>query len=174
VVKFVIDSDRSKVWISARSSLHPIHAETAGLEGWFEADLLGGRRLNLTVSPRARLDLPVGMLSSGNPLYDREMRRRVDARAFPMITGELTTIKEASGKGRYTVGGDLTFRGVTRSFEDEMTLSMPNKHTLCLDGERVFDIRDFGMEPPRILTLRVHPEVTVRVSIVASDNRGGN
>ena len=31
----------------------------------------------------------------------------------------------------------------------------------------VFDIRDFGMEPPRILMLKVQPEVTVRVEIVA-------
>lgn len=27
-------------------------------------------------------------------------------------------------------------------------------------------IRDFDMQPPRILTLRVHPEVAVRVSIL--------
>jgi polyisoprenoid-binding protein YceI len=174
MVKFAIDPDRSKVWISAQSSLHPIHAETMGLEGWFEAEVLGGGRINPTVVPHARLELPVEMLTSGNALYDREMRRRVDARRFPRITGELTSMKEASGEGRYIVGGDLTFRGVTRSFEDEMTLSMPNEHALCLDGERVFDIRDFGMEPPRILTLRVHPEVTVKVAIVASDDGRGD
>ena len=34
-------------------------------------------------------------------------------------------------------------------------------------GQSSFDIRDFGMEPPRILMLRVQPEVTVRVEIVA-------
>ena len=77
MVKFFIDPNRSKVWIDARSSLHPIHSETGGLEGWFQAELLGGGRLNPTVTPRARLELPVERLSSGNPLYDREMRRRV-------------------------------------------------------------------------------------------------
>jgi polyisoprenoid-binding protein YceI len=171
VVRFTIDPDRSKVWIRATSSLHPINAETAGLEGWFEADVLngrGGRRIDLTVTPRARLGLPVAKLSSGNPLYDREMRRRVDARRFPTITGELTAMKEISNGGRYLVGGDLTFRGVTQSYEDEMTLSMPDPHLLHLEGERVFDVRDFGMEPPRVLTLRVHPEVRVTVAIVAT------
>ena len=34
-------------------------------------------------------------------------------------------------------------------------------------GESTFDIRDFGMEPPRILMLKVQPEVGVRVEIVA-------
>jgi hypothetical protein len=34
-------------------------------------------------------------------------------------------------------------------------------------GEHVFDIRDFGIKPPRILMLRVEPEVTVRIRLVA-------
>jgi hypothetical protein len=38
---------------------------------------------------------------------------------------------------------------------------------LRLEGRSTFDIRDFGMDPPRILMLRVHPEVAVRVEIVA-------
>jgi hypothetical protein len=36
-----------------------------------------------------------------------------------------------------------------------------------LEGESTFDVRDFGMEPPKILMLRVHPEVNVRVQIFA-------
>jgi hypothetical protein len=31
----------------------------------------------------------------------------------------------------------------------------------------VFDIRDFKMDPPRLLMLKVHPEVTVRIDVVA-------
>ena len=34
-------------------------------------------------------------------------------------------------------------------------------------GHDRFDIRDFGMEPPRVLVLKVDPEVDVRVEIVA-------
>ena len=73
--------------------LHPIHSETDGLEGWFEADVLGGGRINPTVDPRGHLELPVERLSSGNPLYDREMRRRVDARRHPTIAGDLTAME---------------------------------------------------------------------------------
>ena len=71
------------------------------------------------------------------------------------------------------VGGDIEFRGVTRSYEDEMTLVALDDHTVQLEGERTFDIRDFGMEPPKILTLRVYPEVKVRVVIVAGTDQGG-
>ena len=59
--------------------------------------------------------------------------------------------------------GDVTFRGVTNSYEDEMTIAQLDDATLQLDGRATFDIRDFGMEPPRILMLRVHPEVDVTV-----------
>jgi polyisoprenoid-binding protein YceI len=77
-------------------------------------------------------------------------------------------MKQIDGEGRYLVAGDVTFRGATRSIEGEMTLTTPDDRTVCLEGEHTFDIRDFGMQPPRILTLRVHPEVAVRVTIFAS------
>jgi hypothetical protein len=36
-----------------------------------------------------------------------------------------------------------------------------------LTGRSSFDVRDFGMEPPRILMLKVEPQVEVKVEIVA-------
>ena len=173
MTRYSIDPARSRVWIDARSSLHGIHSETDGLEGWFEADVQGAGRVNPTAQPQGHLELPVQLLSSGNPLYDREMRRRVEARKYPTISGDLRLMKEADGDGRYVVGGDVTFRGVTQSYEDEMSLSVIDDHTLRLAGQRTFDIREFGMEPPRILALRVYPDVTVKVEIVARDGTGG-
>ncbi len=64
------------------------------------------------------------------------------------------------------MAGDLTFKGVTRQYEDEMTLEAMDGMVI-LAGEKTFDVRDFGMEPPRILLLKVEPHVTVKVAIVA-------
>ena len=167
MTRFDIDPARSRVWIDARSSLHPIHSETTGLEGWFEADVQGDGRINPAVTPRAQLELAVDEMTSGNPLYDREMRRRIDARRYPMISGQLTFMKPGEDDGRYVVGGEITFRGVTKPYEDEITLTQLDDATLRLEGQHTFDIRDFGMEPPRILALRVYPDVKVRVEIIA-------
>ena len=76
---------------------------------------------------------------------------------------------EATGKdGRYLVRGDVTFRGVTnvrRGRDDHGAARRPAR---CgSQGSSVFDIRDFGMEPPTILMLKVEPDVTVTVDIVA-------
>ncbi len=48
-----------------------------------------------------------------------------------------------------------------------MTIRTVDERTIALAGESRFDIREFGMEPPRILMLRVEPQVDVRVEIVA-------
>jgi polyisoprenoid-binding protein YceI len=167
MARFRIVPERSRVWIDARSSLHPIHSETDGLEGWLDLAVQRGGRVDPTVPTAGHLELPVDRLRSGNPLEDRELRRRIDARRFPTITGDLTVMKESDVDGRYLVGGDLTFRGVTRSHQDQMALEPLDERTIRLGGQSTFDIRDFGMEPPRILMLRVEPEVAVRVEIVA-------
>ena len=94
--------------------------------------------------------------------------RRIDVKRYPMIDGVLTGIERVGDNGRYRVRGDLEFRGVSRPCEDEMTIEVVDHTTLKLGGESTFDVRDFGMEPPRILMLRVEPDVTVRVEIVAT------
>lgn len=167
VARYRIVPERSRVWIEARSTLHPIRTETAGLEGWLDLEVDHGGRVDLDVEPGAHLELPVEQLSSGNPLEDRELRRRIDARRYPTIAGDLTLMEETEEVGRYRVAGDLTFKGVTRRYEDEMTLEARNGAMVILAGERIFDVRDFGLEPPRLLLIKVEPDVTVRVAIVA-------
>ncbi len=165
--RYEIDPDRSEVRIAARSSLHPIDAVTHGLEGFFEAELDDRGSIDLSVPPTGRLELPVERLTSGNSLYDREMKRRIDARKFRTIEGELKDMKPAAESGRYLVGGDVTFRGVTRHFEDEMSFRVLEEDGISLEGSHVFDIREFGMEPPKIMMLKVYPDVSVSVKIVA-------
>jgi hypothetical protein len=167
VARYRILPEESRVWIDAQSSLHPIHTETTGLEGWLDFDIGEATGVNVAVVPRGHIELRVERLRSGNVLEDRELRRRIDARRYPLITGELRQMQAADGDGSYFVGGDLTFRGTTMSYRDVMKVQLVDARTLRLTGRSTFDIRDFGMEPPRILMLRVHPDVGVRVEIVA-------
>jgi polyisoprenoid-binding protein YceI len=165
MARYTIIPERSRVWINARSSLHPIHSTTDGLEGFVDLDADGGAVVG--PHPTARLSFPVKRLSSGNRLEDRELRRRIDARRHPTISGVLTAVVPVADEGRFLVRGDLSFRGVTRSVEDYMTLTAVDDRTIRVAGESTFDVRDFGMEPPRILMLRVEPDVEVRVEIFA-------
>ena len=70
-------------------------------------------------------------------------------------------------EGRYLAEGDITFKGVTQQVADEVVLSVPADGTVVFEGEHVFNLPDFGMEPPKIMMLRVYPDVKIRVQIVA-------
>jgi hypothetical protein len=56
---------------------------------------------------------------------------------------------------------------VSRHHEDLMRISVVDDQTIQLGGASRFDIREFGMEPPRMLMLKVEPEVDIRVEIIA-------
>jgi hypothetical protein len=173
VARYHIVPERSRVWIDARSNVHPIQSSTDGLEGFIDldghpdVDADGAELVNVGEKPSGKLSLRLDRLSSGNRLEDREMHKRVDVRRYPTIDGVLTGMKPAGTDGRFKVSGDLAFRGVTRPCEDEMSVTPVDDRTICLEGRSTFDIRDFGMEPPRILMLRVEPDVVVRVEIIA-------
>jgi polyisoprenoid-binding protein YceI len=167
VARYRIDPERSTVSIDARSSLHPIHSTTNGLEGYVDLELEPDGAVDLTVKPAAQLSLPVTRLSSGNRMEDRELQKRIDARRYPTINGVLEQMEGAVSRGSYRVSGEVTFRGVSRSHEDEMTIHAVDEQTIEMAGTSRFDIREFGMEPPRILMLRVDPEVAIRVDIIA-------
>ena len=171
MARYRVVPERSKVWIEARSNVHPIHSSTDGLSGFvdFDADTNGDGDGDAGASrPAGQLSLPVARLTSGNKLDDRELHKRIDARRYPTIEGVLTQLRRGDGDHRYRVAGDLTFRGVVRRCEDDMTIEVIDDRTIRLEGQSRFDIRDFGMEPPRILMLRVEPDVVVRVDIVAT------
>lgn len=167
MTRYRIVPERSRVWIDARSSLHPIHSGTDGLEGYVDLDD-DGDEVALAVPPAAKLSLPVERLSSWNPLEDRELRKRIDAARFPTIDGVLTHVERVHGTNRYRATGDLVFRGVSRECRDELTLEVVDAATVRVAGRSTFDVRDFGMRPPRVLMLRVEPEVVVRIEVVAA------
>jgi polyisoprenoid-binding protein YceI len=166
--RFRIIPERSRVWLEASSTVHPIHGEATGLEGTIDAQF-DGDGLDLSSPPEISLQLPVEQLKSGNRLEDAEMMRRIDARRYPNIRGVVRDMKSDGADGRYKVTGELSFHGVTQTLDGEVTVSHPDDNTLVIEGEREFDIRDFNVSPPKILMLKVHPEVKVRIRVEAVD-----
>lgn len=155
MARYRIDPVASQVWIAGTSSVHPIAATARGLEGWLDDDLAGGE-----------VDVAVAALRSGNPLVDRETRRRIDARRFPRISGVVTAARPL-GNGSFALAGDLSLRGEIRPVKGEVTLSGDGDR-LVVEGTQSFDVRDWGLEPPRIAMLKVHPVIEVRIRIEAS------
>jgi polyisoprenoid-binding protein YceI len=172
VTRYRIAPDRSYVWIDARSNVHPIHSSTDGLEGFVDLAFTAEGAVDVTAPVAGALSLSVDHLSSGNRMEDRELQRRINARRFPTIEGAIDKVAKSDQTGNYVVAGDVTFRGVVRHHEDLMEIGSVDDDTIRLSGQSSFDIREFGMEPPRILLLKVEPEVAIRVEIFAIRDQG--
>lgn len=152
----------STVQIQAKSSMHPIEGETNAVTGEAVVEVKDGEFV-LEPPPSGYVEMAIEALESGHKLQDREMRRRVEAKKYPTIRYDL---KEASGgPHNFKVLGSLTFHGVTQQFAEDATARLDGD-TLYVEGEHTFDIRDFGVKPPKILTLQVYPEVHVVARLV--------
>jgi hypothetical protein len=160
--------ESSRMWIGARSTLHAVNAECDGVEGYVDLVLRSDDEGEAAAEvPDGRLCLAVGRLSSGNRMQDREMRRHIEARRYPTIAGVLTGVRWLGTDGAYQVSGEVQFRGITRRYEDQMQVEELDDRTIRISGVSRFDVRDFGMAPPRMLFLSVEPHVDVGVDIVA-------
>lgn len=62
MARYKIVPERSRVWIDARSNLHPIHSTTEGLEGFVDLELGSDGGVDLSTKPTGKLSLPVSRL----------------------------------------------------------------------------------------------------------------
>jgi hypothetical protein len=158
MTRYQIDPETASVTVSGSSTLHPIVA-VAPATGWFEAELIEGRFVEGSVLT-GRLEIALADLKSGNPLIDRETRRRLKAEEYPLIVAEITETRRVQGQTA-VIAGNVSFLGETIGVAGKLALSMGP----TLVGEGTFDIRSWGVEPPRLLAVRVHPDISVRVDL---------
>jgi polyisoprenoid-binding protein YceI len=157
--RWSIDAAPGSITFVATSSVHPIRTRGAAT-GWFEATFDdSGFAPNNTL--QGRLEVPVAGLASGNPLVDREMKRRVDTTAHPLIVAEIESTEE-SGGNTARITGTIVFLDVETLVEGELHL-LPGPR---LVGTGEFDVRWWGLDPPRLLMLRVDPIVTVEIDLL--------
>lgn len=156
--RWSIDAESASITFVATSSVHPIRSHGTA-SGWFEAaiddaEFAPGEALH------GRLEIPVGDLSSGNPLVDREMKRRVVSDTHPLIIAEIEAT-ENTGGDTATITGTIAFLGIETLVEGEL-LVLPGPR---LTGIGDFDVRWWGLDPPKLLMLRVDPIVTVEIDL---------
>lgn len=164
--QFRVNTSQSTVKVGLRINLHPSHIDAAGLTGVIECELDDKGQPRLDQPYSADLALPVDAIKSGNGIQDREMRRRFDASRYPTITARVTDGEALDGDGRYRAVAQLTMHGQTREISGEIQLHV-NATTISIDGQQVINVKDFGIDPPRLIILKVEPEVDLRVHIVA-------
>lgn len=162
---FLVVPEQSALLVEARSSAGPITFGSMTLDG--RAEFVTSADIDAVVPISAYLTIPVAGLVSGNALYDAELRRRLDARRFPLIAVELHAARSRGG-GRYVAEGDLTIHGTTRRLSGNVGLAEQDEDTLLATGSEVVDIRDFDIDLPSVLMLKIYPDVSVQFRLTAT------
>jgi polyisoprenoid-binding protein YceI len=167
MARYRVVPDKSRLWAEARSSLHPVNVETAGLTGYIEAEVNG---TEVTLGAPFRVEIDAERLRSGNGLVDGELQRRLETRKFPRVIGAVREAVARAG-ARFTLRGDLTLHGISQATDAEVTVRVVADDTIEIEGEKVIDMQDYGLTPPKLLMFRVNPEVKVRARLVAVRER---
>src|SRR5262249_34214897 len=164
LARYEIVPERSHLWAEARSSFHPIRVQTSGFRGYLEASAVEDR---ISLGLPTRVEIESQRLKSGNGLLDGELQRRLEVRKYPQVTGEVKSATALGAGDRVQLRGELTLHGVARMIEADVSVRAVDPQTIEVEGEKVIDMRDYDLTPPKILMLRVYPEVRVRARLVA-------
>jgi len=164
VTIYTIDPASSTVEVAAKSTLHGITGRADGVTGTIEIGDDGTLR-------DAHVEVEAERLRWGNPLLDRETRRRIDVRSHPMIVGDVQTVESTAGAAM-RLRGSIAFLGVEREVTGDISVTTASPTRVLVDGEQTFDVRDWGLEPPNLLLIRVEPEIRVRIHVEAAAANG--
>jgi PadR family transcriptional regulator, regulatory protein PadR len=164
--RFIVSPERSAVLVEARSTAGPITFGALGITGFVEC-LTASRGISPGEHTRARLEVPLEQLRSGNGLYDAELLRRIDARRFPVAVLELVGCTPVGDAGRYRLDGRIDLHGTTRPVRGSVTAALASPGVISVHGAQDFDIRDFDIVIPTVLMFRIYPDVTVRLQVEA-------
>jgi hypothetical protein len=167
MVRFRIDPDRCAVVIAGTVKRRPFERRVGGLEGFVDLGLDPDGSVDVATGAAAELILPATELRGRNPLETRELRRRIHAGRFPALGARLETVRESGVDGSCIAVGQVTVRGRTCRAEDTVRLTLVDPGTLRIEGAHTFDVRAFGVDPPRVLGGHLDPVVRVRVDLIA-------
>ena len=107
---YTFDPDRSRLTIDGRSSVHGITATAERVVGWIETD-------DDDTPVTGHLTIEIDRLHTGNPLYDREIRNRLEVKKFPTFEAHLTTVHDGEGPTWAATGHRGPSRSTTARYE---------------------------------------------------------
>jgi hypothetical protein len=152
------------VLIKARSNVGPISFATSEVEGTFSTHVKGGE-VETQHFVEGRLVVSLKGLTSGNNLYDSELRRRIDTRRFPAAILELKSAARSDGTNMYELSSSIEFHNVTRKISGTVSIDVADQKTIVVRGEQILDVRDFNLETPTTLALKIYPDVWVEMHL---------
>lgn len=165
--RFAVDRTASAVLVEARSNVGGVSFGSTDISGVIEA-VRHGDSVDTNAKPCASLTVPLASLTSGNALYDAELQQRLAVQRHPLVAIELLEATLVADSD-YRVRGTVTIHGVTVTLTGRLGLAFPEPDTVLITGEHIIDIRDFDIDLPSVLMLRIYPDVKVSLQLLARE-----
>jgi polyisoprenoid-binding protein YceI len=105
----------------------------------------------------------VSSFDSKNSFRDSRMMKVTEALKFPKITFSSTAIKHTNNK--VMVEGLLSFHGITKPITLE-AISKQSNNMLKVTGTFIINMKDFNIDPPRLLGIATDDVIKLTFSIV--------
>jgi polyisoprenoid-binding protein YceI len=169
VAKFTWMSD-SVVELEAKSSVHPIHADIKNLRGEATVEVVDGK-IEPGSDTSGWVEADVDQLLTGNKLEDMALRKQIDSKRYPSVRYEVRSVD--GGPENFKVTGTFEFHGQTQEFTESARAAL-NGDLLTVDAEHTFDIQDFGVKPFKILSMRIYPDVTLKLHLIGTQASAGS
>jgi polyisoprenoid-binding protein YceI len=163
---FEVQPGRSAVLVKARSSVGPISFATSQVTGVISAEI-DGNVIDLEAPITADLTVSLRELTSGNSLYDTELKRRIDARRFPEATLHLEQVERTAETTEFGLSGRIELHAVVRPLRGVVTVECLERDKMVIRGQETLDVREFGLDVPTTLALKIYPEVSVEMHLEA-------
>ncbi len=157
-------TNESTVELHANSSVHPINGEIHDVRGEATVEVTDG-----ALDPSGAtgyIEADVEHLKSGKKLEDMALRKQVEAKKYPTVRYEVRSVE--GGPDRFKVTGAFTFHGVTQEFTEDVAARVDGG-TLHVETEHTFDITQFGVQPFKILNMKIYPEVRLVLRLVGKE-----
>lgn len=164
---FEVQPGRSAVLVKARSSVGPISFATSQVRGSISV-VLEDKVIDVDSPITAELSVSLHELTSGNSLYDTELKRRIDARRYPVATLHLEqAARTATESNRFELSGRIELHAVVRPLSGLVTVERLERDMMVIRGQQMLDIREFELDVPTMLALKIFPEVSVEMHLEA-------
>jgi polyisoprenoid-binding protein YceI len=165
-------SSADRVWFEGTSNIRQFTCNAKKVYVSTEAAPENFQRTKVDGVPAVRnaaVDVPVKSLDCGIGLQNAHLFETLGASAHPDITFVLNTyaVQPSQDKRNVTIDGALRIAGVERSMRFNGSAFRTGSGEWMLTGDRVINVRDFGIAPPRRFfgLLRVRNEVTVHFEL---------
>jgi polyisoprenoid-binding protein YceI len=158
-----IDSQSSKLVVTARSSVHDTDTSWQGITGTIEADL---DHLEAT---KATIEVDMTTADAGDWLKNRKLRKDMDFDKHPRASVEVERLSEVKRDGdevSATLHGILSWRGKSIAIEARGSGTL-SESELRASGSFELDVTKLGITPPKVLMIKIEDVVGCQVELRA-------